>query len=130
MKFLTLDDVELIHMQIIDASGGSQGVRDRGRVESALASMRQEVFGKALYPTIFDKAAVLLRGIIADHPFVDGNKRTGIMVALVLLNLNGKDTSKLADKDYEDFAVKIAVERISVEDIANWLKTHTTSMSS
>ena len=130
MKFLTLDDVELIHMQIIDASGGSQGVRDRGRVESALASMRQEVFGKALYPTIFDKAAVLLRGIIADHPFVDGNKRTGIMVALVLLNLNGKDTSKLADKDYEDFAVKVAVDRLSVDDIANWLKIHTTSMSS
>jgi len=126
MKFLTLNDVELIHMQIIDASGGSQGVRDRDRVESALAAMRQEVFDKALYPTIFDKAAVLLRGIIADHPFVDGNKRTGVMAALVFLNLNGKDTSRLTDKDYEDFAVKVAVDHLSVEDIATWLKTHAT----
>ena len=117
MKFLTLNDVELIHMQIIDASGGSQGVRDRDRVESALAAMRQEVF---------DKAAVLLRGIIADHPFVDGNKRTGVMAALVFLNLNGKDTSRLTDKDYEDFAVKVAVDHLSVEDIATWLKTHAT----
>lgn len=125
MKFLTLDDVELIHMQIIDASGGSQGTRDRGRVQSALAAMQQEVFGEELYKTIFDKAAVLLRGIIADHPFVDGNKRTGIMAALVFFNLNGCDTSGLSDKEYEDFAVRVAVDHLSVEDIASWLKTHT-----
>ncbi len=87
MKWLHLDDIELIHMQIIDASGGSQGIRDRGRIESALAAMQQEVFGTELYATIFEKAAVLLRGIMADHPFVDGNKRTGIMSALIFLGL-------------------------------------------
>ncbi len=122
MKFLDLDDLELIHIQIIDASGGSQGVRDRGRLESALAAMVQEVFGRALYPTIFDKAAVLARGIMADHPFVDGNKRTGIMAALVFLNLNGRDTSNLTDKELEDFAVQIAVEHLDVPAISAWLK--------
>jgi death-on-curing protein len=124
MKFLSLDELELIHIQIIDASGGSQGTRDRGRLESALAAQRQEVFGESLYPTIFEKAAVLVCGIIADHPFVDGNKRTGMVATLVFLNLNGFDTSKLQDKELEDFAVQIAVEHLEIPVIAAWLKAH------
>ncbi len=124
MKHLSVDDLELIHIQIIDASGGSQGVRDRGRLESAFAAMRQEVFGEELYPTIFEKAAVLMRGVIADHPFTDGNKRTGTMSALVFLNLNGQDTSPLNDSALEDFAVKVAVEHLDVPFIAAWLKAH------
>lgn len=124
MKWLMLDDLEIIHMQIIDASGGSQGTRDTGRLESALAAMQQEVFGKELYVTIFDKAAVLLRGIIADHPFVDGNKRTGVMSALVFLNYNGYDTSPLNDKTLEDFAVRVAVEHLDIPEIAKWLRAH------
>ncbi len=124
MKWLDLDDIELIHMQIIDASGGSQGVRDRERLLSALAGMKQEVFGQDLYPTIFEKAAVLMRGIIADHPFVDGNKRTGVMSALIFLNYNGYDTSSLADKVLEDFAVRVAVEHLDIPVIAAWLKAH------
>jgi death-on-curing protein len=124
MKWLTLDDLELIHMQIIDASGGSQGTRDTGRLESALASMRQEVFGEDLYPTMFEKAAVLLRGIIADHPFIDGNKRTGMMAALVFINYNGYNTDLLNDKELEDFAVQVAVEHLDIPIIAAWLKAH------
>jgi death-on-curing protein len=123
MKWLNLEDIELIHMQIIDASGGSQGVRSRGRIESVIASMRQEVFSEELYPTIFEKAAVLLRGIVADHPFIDGNKRTGTMSALIFLNLNGYDTSALSDKELEDFAVRAAVERLEIPVIAAWLKS-------
>ena len=124
MKYLTVDDLMIIHMQIIDASGGSQGVRDSGRLESAVASLRQAVFGEELYPTIFEKAAVLLRAIIGDHPFVDGNKRTGMMSALIYLNLNGYDTSGLADKELEDFAVQVAVEHLAIPAIAAWLETH------
>jgi death-on-curing protein len=124
MKKLTITDIELIHMQVIDVSGGSHGVRDKNRLESALASQFQEVFGEDLYPTVYEKAAVLTRGVIADHPFVDGNKRTGLMAGLVFLNLNGIDTSELSDKELEDFAVQIAVERLDVPVIAAWLKAH------
>ncbi|HMT19334.1 MAG TPA: type II toxin-antitoxin system death-on-curing family toxin [Candidatus Saccharibacteria bacterium] len=124
MKKLTLKDLELIHMQIIDVSGGSQGVRDINRLESALASQFQEVFGEDLYPTVYEKAAVLARGVIADHPFVDGNKRTGLMAALVFLNLNDIDTTELTDKELEDFAVQIAVEHLDVPVISAWLKAH------
>jgi death-on-curing protein len=125
MKLLTVQDVQLIHMQIIDASGGSQGTRAVDRIESAVAAQNQEVFGTQLYPTVFEKAAAMVRGIVADHPFVDGNKRTGIMVGLTLLNLNGKDTSSIDDKELEDFAVKIATDHLSVADIAKWLERHT-----
>ena len=124
MKFLTNDDIERIHIQIIDASGGSQGVRDSGRIHAAVASQKQEVFGEVLYKTIFDKAAALLRGIIADHPFVDGNKRTGVMAALVLLELNGVDMYALRDKELEDFAVQVATDNLGTEDIATWLQQH------
>lgn len=128
MKWLQLSDLELIHMQIIDASGGAHGVCDRGRLEAALAAMQQEVFGQELYETVFEKAAVLMRGIIADHPFVDGNKRTGTMTALVFLNLNNYDTSKLSDKALEDFAVQVAVERLDVLVIAAWLTAHSAAV--
>lgn len=109
-------------MQIIDASGGSHGTRDRGRLEAAVATQRQEVFGRKLYSTGFTKAAALMRGIIADHPFVDGNKRTGVMTALVFLNLNGYDTSQLSNKVFEDFAVRVAVEHVDIPEIAAWLE--------
>lgn len=122
MKHLSVDDIEIIHIQIIDASGGSHGVRDRNRIESAVNSVHQTAFGTELYPSIFEKAAVLARGIVSDHPFLDGNKRTGIMSALVFLNLNGYDTSLLSSKELEDFAVQIAVEHLTVKQIASWLK--------
>ena len=86
--------------------------------------MQQATFGQELYPTAYDKAAVLMRGIIADHPFVDGNKRSGIMSALVFLNLNKYNTNSLADKELEDFAVQVAVERLETPAIASWLKAH------
>lgn len=124
MKFLTTDDLAIIHTQIIDASGGADGIRDMGRLKSAVASLKQEVFGEALYPTIYEKAAVLMRAIIAEHPFVDGNKRTGMMCALIFLNLNGYQTEILQDQELEDFAVQVAVEHLDIPMIAAWFKAH------
>lgn len=124
MYIFSVDDIELVHLQIIDASGGSHGTRDRGRLEAAVASQTQAVFGKELYKTLHEKAAALARAIIADHPFVDGNKRTGIMLALIFLERNGVQTTP-SDPDLEDFAVKIATDRLDVPDIVKWLEDHT-----
>lgn len=123
MYVFSVDDIELIHLQIIDASGGSHGTRDRGRLKAAVATQTQAVFGNELYKTLFAKAAALCRGIIADHAFVDGNKRTGIMTALIFLERNGIETTP-TDKELEDFAVRVAVERLDVPVIAAWLKEH------
>lgn len=124
MLLFDVEDIELIHLQIIDASGGSQGLWDMGRIESVVVSQTQEVFGEVLYKTLFEKAAALCRGIIADHPFVDGNKRTGIMTALIFLERNSKPTS-IDDKDLEDFAVRIATDPLGITEIAAWLESHT-----
>lgn len=122
MKWLTVKDLELLNIQVVDVSGGSVGVRDSGRLESVINGMQQQVSGDDTYVGIFEKAAYLMRGIIADHPFVDGNKRTGIMSALVFLNLNNYDTSALTNKDLEDFAVRVAVEHLGAKQIADWLE--------
>ncbi len=124
MKYFTVEEIDLIHLQIIDASGGSQGIRDIGRLESAVATQTQHVFGKELYSSVFEKAAALTKGIIADHAFVDGNKRTGVMLAIIFLERNGIKT-EIDDTSLEDFAVRVAVEHLSVEDIAAWLEAHT-----
>ena len=123
MKYFTVEEIDLIHIQIIDASGGSHGIRDIGRLESAVATQTQNVFGTELYVSAFQKAAALMKGVIADHAFVDGNKRTGMMLAIIFLERNGYETV-IDDTSLEDFAVRVAVEHLSVEDIAALLADH------
>lgn len=123
MIWLTLEHLLEIHSLIIDATGGSTGLRDLGRLEAAIATQTQNVFGEELYPSIIDKAAAIIRGIIADHAFVDGNKRTAMLVGLTLVELN-KIQIVFEDGEIEDFAVLIATDKIDVPQVSNWLKSH------
>ena len=123
MTILTLEQLLELHALIIEATGGSMGLRDLGRLEAAIATQTQNVFGEALYPNIVDKAAAMVRGIIADHPFVDGNKRTAMLTGLTILELNGSIfTAEVGE--IEDFAVKIAIEHLDVPQISIWLQRH------
>lgn len=124
MKLLTVQDIEIIHMMIIDATGGSQGTHDVERLKGIVEQMEQSVFGVDLHPSIYHKSASLMFGIIAYHPFYDGNKRTGTMSAVHQLNFNGIDTSLLTDDDFENYAVKVAVDHLEIPDIVKWLKGH------
>lgn len=123
MTFLTLEQLLQIHTLVVQATGGSQGLRDLGRLESAIAVQTQNVFGEELYSEIIDKAAAIIRGIVADHPFVDGNKRTAILAGLTLLVLNNIDF-KAQPREIENFAVKIATDRLDVPHIAAWIHSH------
>lgn len=124
MKLITLEQLLMLHAAALELFGGGEGVRDMGRLDAAIATQTQEVFGEELYPTIFLKAAALIRGIIGDHPFADGNKRTALLVGITFIEVNGH--SFVAQKgEIEDFAVHVAVEHLSVEDIATWLEAHT-----
>jgi death-on-curing protein len=125
MIFLTLEQLLELHALVVDATGGSTGLRDLGRLESAIATQTQNVFGEELYPEIFDKVAAIIREIIADRPFVDGNKRTAMLSGITLLELNGASFSAKTG-EIEDFAVKIATRHIDVPDISLWLKAHIT----
>ena len=124
MTNITLEQLLELHALAIHATGGSQGLRDLGRLEAAIAVQTQNVFGEELYPTLFDKAAALIRSVIADHPFVDGNKRTAMLSGLTLLMLNGQEF-KANTGEIEDFAVEIATKRIDVPQISRWLQGHT-----
>jgi death on curing protein len=124
MKTITLEQIIQLHVLVIRHGGGSEGIRDLGRLESALATQTQEVFGEELYEGVFRKAAALMRGIIGDHPFVDGNKRTASLSALTLLEINGYKF-EVPETALEDFAVQVAVEYLDVAAIALWLEQHT-----
>ncbi len=107
----------------IDETGGLHGVRNHAAILSLENAPKQKVFGKELYPTIFLKAAVYARDIIMNHPFLDGNKRTGMVAASVFLEDNGYAVVS-KEGEIEKFALKIIKDRLSVEAIAVWLKKH------
>ncbi|TVX22791.1 type II toxin-antitoxin system death-on-curing family toxin, partial [Streptococcus pneumoniae] len=88
MKRLTTEQVLALHRQLIVASGGMDGIRDKGLVESSLSNVFDTYFEVEQYLTIEEKAARLCYSLIKNHAFLDGNKRIGIFVMLVLLEIN------------------------------------------
>jgi death on curing protein len=86
--FLALDEVLEIHAQQIELYGGSDGVRDPAGLESAVATPMATFGGQFLHPTIPSMAAAYLFHICQNHPFVDGNKRTGANAAITFLLIN------------------------------------------
>jgi death-on-curing protein len=123
MTHLTLEQILEVHALVVGATGGSSGLRDLGRLDAAIAVQTQNVFGEELYPGIVDKTAAMARGIIADHPFVDGNKRTAMLAGITLLALNNLNFTAHSG-DIEEFAVNIATRHIDVPQISAWFKSH------
>lgn len=127
MQYISLEQILQLHALVLLRYGGATGVRDVGRLEAVVASQYQEVFGEELHKTVHEKSATLIRGIIADHPFSDGNKRTAMLSGLTFLEINGY--SFIAELgELEDFAVQVAVESLGVGAIADWLKEHSSKM--
>jgi len=123
MYYLTAEDILYMHFRLIEDYGGSHGIRDENRLKSVIEAPKQTAFGIEQYPEIFEKAAVYARNIIADHLFVDGNKRSGITSSSVFLKKNGH-ILLATTKELEDFAVRIAVENLGIPEIAEWFKNN------
>jgi len=123
MNFLTLDQIVQLHVLVVGETGGSTGIRDLGRLESVVGAQNQYVFGKETYTDPMQKAAALIRGIIGDYPFVDGNKRTALLTTLTFLKINGVNLT-IPQGDLENFAVQVAIDKLDVTLIANWLEKH------
>lgn len=98
MRFLTLIEVLALHRMVIEQSGGAFGIRNVGLLESAIAQPRMTFGGEDLYPSLLEKAAALGFSIIMNHPFVDGNKRTGHAATETFLVLNGMEINASVDK--------------------------------
>ncbi len=123
IHYLAEEEILLAHFKLIERYGGSHGLRSVERIESVVEAPQQAVFGAEQYPEVFEKAAVYARNIIGDHPFAEGNKRTGITVAIMFLQRNGQRFTA-QEGELEDFAVHIATEHLNVLAIASWLEAH------
>lgn len=119
-------DILALHQKSIIDFGGSHGIRGIGLLESAIARPFQTFGGEDLYPTIFEKAAALAESLIINHPFVDGNKRTGMLAMSGFLIVNNFYFT--ADSpDFYNFVINISTGSLSFEEIVEWLKNNTKS---
>ena len=89
MKKLTRQQILILHEILVKHSGGADGVRDIGLLESALEAPFMTFDGVSNYPTPYGKAARLAFGLVKNHPFIDGNKRIGVLAMISFLELNG-----------------------------------------
>jgi len=123
MRYLNTDEVILIHERILDRFGGAGGLRDWGLLNSAVNRLRATFDGKDLYPDIFTKAAALGHSLILNHPFVDGNKRTGWEAMRTFIEEN--ECSLQAENDeIIKLMLKIEDKSLGVDQIASWLQDH------
>jgi len=122
-KFLMLDEVLLIHKDQIDRYGGQPGIRDLNLLKSALA-MPQAGFGEEYsHEDLVEMAAAYLYHIIRNHPFMDGNKRTGLVAALVFLALHSIEI-ETAETKLENLIWGVAEGRIKKAEVAEFLNSN------
>ena len=121
MIWVREDVVVAMHSEQIAEHGGSPGIRDAGLLSSALARPQNKVAYSN--SSVFDLAAAYAFGIISNHPFVDGNKRTGFLAVYVFLDLNGWDLMA-AEAEVVAAVLAIAVREMDEAGFSNWLKDH------
>ena len=123
MKKLSKKQILMLHTQLIQQTGGSEGVRDYNLLDSALETPFQSFGGDELYPTIQAKAARLGYGLIKNHCMIDGDKRIGTHAMLVFLALNGIELKYMQKELYETI-LDVAAGKIEYEDLLQWVLDH------
>ena len=123
MKKLTKEQIKMLHSALVERFGGQDGLRDEGMLDSALNTPFQTFSGSELYPDLLSKAARLAFGLIANHPFIDGNKRIGTHAMLVFLRLNNVEL-EYDDDDLIALILGTAAGEYDEKIILEWLKKH------
>lgn len=120
MKKLTQNQILQMHSLLIKETGGMDGIRDNGLLDSALNSPFHSFEGKDIYKSIQSKAARLGFSLVNNHPFWDGNKRTGILAMIVFLEINGIE---IVCTDEEIIALGLGIADKSIDDkrLLNWI---------
>ena len=122
-RYLSIHEVLALHERIAAQSGGGLGLRDLALLESALAQPRQSFGGSDLYSSLVEKAGALGFSLIANHPFVDGNKRIGHAAMEIFLVLNGQEIDADVDEQ-ERVVLAVAAGDMSREQLTDWLREH------
>jgi len=120
---IDLEDVLKIHEFLINKFGGSQGFRDLNLLQSAISRPYQTFDQEDLYKNPIEKAAAIIESIIRNHPFIDGNKRTGYVLMRLILMDHGLDI-KANYNDKYDFVISIASGNLNYDQIKEWIKDH------
>jgi death-on-curing protein len=121
--FLTLEEVFALHDDQLRRYGGAGGVRDLGLLSSAVAMPRASFGGELLHQSLFEMAAAYLFHIARNHPFLDGNKRTGLAAALVFLWVNDREI-EAGEDELTELVVGVAEGRVSKAEVAVFLEGH------
>ncbi len=119
--YLSVEQVEELHRIQIELYGGSAGCRDSGGLEAAVARPAMTFGGEDLYPDVAAKAAALMHSLVANHPFVDGNKRVGAHAALVFLEMNDW-IANITPAELEDVTMEVARGNIDIEPLTIWFR--------
>lgn len=122
------DVVLALHLRQLAEHGGGEGVRDEGLLRSALARPQNLLAYGDPPPDLASLAAAYAYGIARNHPFVDGNKRTALVVARLFLLLNGVNLVATQEEKYLTF-VKLAAGELSEEELTNWIRVHLDGVS-
>ena len=123
MILLTKDEIIRIHTRLIDRTGGLQGLRDEGLLESAIYSAESSFEEYELYSSVEEKAARLCYGLVNDHAFVDGNKRIGVVVMLMTLRLNDISLT-YTQPELIDLGLSVARSEAGYQDVLSWINQH------
>jgi death-on-curing protein len=111
-----------MHAETLQQFGGTAGLRDEGRLESALSRPQNRyTFAD---PSLFELAAAYCHGIVRNHPFVDGNKRTGLLAARAFLFRNGHRIDP-GEADMVRIVERVAAGEVSEEELAQWIEQNT-----
>ncbi|PIV52729.1 MAG: type II toxin-antitoxin system death-on-curing family toxin [Elusimicrobia bacterium CG02_land_8_20_14_3_00_37_13] len=127
MKYIYPKQIIYLHKRIIESTGGQEGLRDTGLLESAVYRPMATFGGQELYPDIFDKASALIHSLISNHPFFDGNKRTSYESMRIFLRINGYDIEAPDNQKYK-FVMDIANHKLNLSDITNWIKHYSVKL--
>ena len=125
MRRLSKEQILLLHSQLIEEYGGSDGVRDYKLLDSAIETPFQSFAEEDLYPTVQAKAARLGYGLIKNHPMLDGNKRIGAHAMLVFLAVNGIEL-KYSQKELYETILAVAGGSLDYEALLQWILNHQT----
>ena len=120
-KFISLDQAIYLHELSIKNFGGRSGIRDYGLLNSAINLPQTTFLGKYLYKDIFEMACAYAFHLIKNHPFVDGNKRVGVLGAIIFFEINGYKVN-FTNEELVDFGLAIACSKINKTEIVRIFK--------
>lgn len=120
---ILLEDVLRLHSLSLQYYGGKDGIREMDMLQSAIGRPFQTFGGEELYPTLFEKASALLESLVKNHPFIDGNKRTGFLVYMTFLRENNYWIHVEKEIMYE-FIIGVAEGRNGYQEILSWTQLH------